>query len=325
MCRLILFSFLVSLNSLEFVVIPDYEPWAETLFSKGEVKDYVSASLWDKVRFLLNKEGHTITAATSSELKTSKMDSVYIIWNFNNQKLKKISKKNLILLVFEPPSVMSKLHEDEYLDKFSKVLTWEDRRVDGKKFIKYYHPVCYPMISDTILFNDRKLCTIMAANKKSKYKGEIYTERRKAIQYFNQYPSQFDLYGPGWEKEKYSTYCGIVDSKIDALRRYKFSFCYENTVGMNGYITEKIFDCFLAGVIPVYLGAPNILEEVPANCFIDKRNFATYKDLHNYLLSISEEEFTSYIENIRLYLASEKAKAYTCDNFARTITAALLK
>lgn len=84
---------------------------------------------------------------------------------------------------------------------------------------------------------------------------------------------------------------------------------------MKGYITEKIFDCFQAGVVPVYLGASNIQDEVFSNCFIDKREFKTYEELHAYLQTITEEEYNAYIENIRIYLTSDSARLYTQDAF----------
>ena len=56
------------------------------------------------------------------------------------------------------------------------------------------------------------------------------------------------------------------------LRKYRFSFCLENSI-TNGYISEKIFDCLYAGVIPLYLGAPNINNYVNKYCFIDLRKF----------------------------------------------------
>ena len=87
----------------------------------------------------------------------------------------------------------------------------------------------------------------------------------------------------GWQKEGFKTYQGSVEDKIAATRGYKFSICYENTRGVPGYITEKIFDSFQAGVVPVYLGAPNITDEVPAGCFIDRRKFSSYQKLHAYL------------------------------------------
>jgi hypothetical protein len=42
-----------------------------------------------------------------------------------------------------------------------------------------------------------------------------------------------------------------VDSKKNTLEKYKFSICYENARDIPGYITEKIFDCFFAGCVPI--------------------------------------------------------------------------
>ena len=326
MIRVVLFMLICCssyLQSLHFVFVPDYEPRVETFFSKDEILNYDKASLWNKIKYLLNREGHSVSTSLLKNLPIKKggNDVRYVIFNTppHLSKLSEINYRLLNLIVFEPPSVLPKLHTNEYYSQFSKVLTWEDDRVDGKKFLKYYHPVCYPMISEIVPFVERKLCTIMAANKRSKFIGEIYSERRLAIAYFDRFPDQFDLYGPGWEKRNYQTYKGQVESKIDALKNYKFSICYENTQGMNGYITEKIFDCMYAGVVPVYLGAPNIAEDIPSNCFIDKRNFSTYEELHKHLINISEAEFNCYLDNMRAFLISKEAKKYTLDGFALSI------
>lgn len=55
-----------------------------------------------------------------------------------------------------------------------------------------------------------------------------------------------------------SAYGGEVFSKHDTLSKYKFSVCFENGKNLSGFITEKIFDCFSAGTIPIYWGADNI-------------------------------------------------------------------
>ncbi|WP_226896450.1 glycosyltransferase family 10 domain-containing protein [Poseidonibacter ostreae] len=62
---------------------------------------------------------------------------------------------------------------------------------------------------------------------------------------------------------------------------------------MPGYITEKIFDSFFAGCVPVYLGADNITEHIPKECFIDKREFDTYEKLYKYLKNMSDEEYVT--------------------------------
>ena len=47
---------------------------------------------------------------------------------------------------------------------------------------------------------------------------------------------------------------GKIRNKIKFLSSYKFSITMENTEGQ-GYISEKIFDSFMAGKIPIYYGS----------------------------------------------------------------------
>ena len=49
-----------------------------------------------------------------------------------------------------------------------------------------------------------------------------------------------------WQKEK-----------LDYLRAFKFSIAFENSRRI-GYVTEKLYDAFLADTIPVYWGDPNL-------------------------------------------------------------------
>lgn len=55
---------------------------------------------------------------------------------------------------------------------------------------------------------------------------------------------------------------GVRCSKHGALRRYPFHFSAENSA-VPDYVTEKAFDALEAGVVPVYLGAPNGAEFLP--------------------------------------------------------------
>jgi len=80
---------------------------------------------------------------------------------------------------------------------------------------------------------------------------------------------------------------------------------------IKGYITEKIFDCFAAGVVPIYWGASNIEEFVDKGCFIDRKKFANNNDLYYFIKNMKKEEYENYLENIRLYLISEKAQLFS--------------
>ncbi|URE43494.1 hypothetical protein MUK42_15354 [Musa troglodytarum] len=55
---------------------------------------------------------------------------------------------------------------------------------------------------------------------------------------------------------------GKVD-KVEALKRYKFSFAFENS-NEEDYVTEKFFQSLVAGAIPVVVGAPNIQDFAPS-------------------------------------------------------------
>lgn len=62
-------------------------------------------------------------------------------------------------------------------------------------------------------------------------------------------------------------------TKLDILRRYRFNLAYENCIDRD-YVTEKWFDCLLAGCVPVYLGAPNIADFAPApDSYVDASTF----------------------------------------------------
>ncbi|MCL1721757.1 glycosyltransferase family 10, partial [Vibrio parahaemolyticus] len=54
---------------------------------------------------------------------------------------------------------------------------------------------------------------------------------------------------------RYKSYKGSVESKTHTLKNYKFCICFENAQMIEGYITEKIFDCFFSATVPIYWGA----------------------------------------------------------------------
>lgn len=250
-----------------------------------------------------------------------------IPWPPMFEKLKTVLHK-VVIIIIEPPNVMP-TNFDPVLEKpFSKILTWDDTRIDNKKYFKHY-PVQsnLVMIDKIIAFHDKKLCTLIASNKQFSGKldswdrsYELYSKRREAILFFDRFAAnQFDLYGYGWEKAGYKTYKGIATSKTETLKKYRFAICYENCTNLKGWVSEKIFGCFIAGCVPVYLGADNILNYVPPECFIDKRKFSSLNDLYVFISSMKEEEYNRYLANIRKYLLSEQAQKFSIDYFIENL------
>jgi GR25 family glycosyltransferase involved in LPS biosynthesis len=77
--------------------------------------------------------------------------------------------------------------------------------------------------------------------------------------------------------------------KLEFLKDYKFSLTYENSKGA-GYVTEKILAAKAAGCVPIYWGAPDVVEDFPAGSFINANNFETSNDLIAAVKEIDEDD-----------------------------------
>lgn len=159
------------------------------------------------------------------------------------------------------------------------------------------------------------------------YVPDLYKLRLQAITHFAQ-GEDFHLYGVGWDKHVQGErvnrsairrcYRGAVPDKRSVLQNFRFCLCFENTV-FPGYITEKIFDCFFAGTIPVYLGPPDIERYIPTGCFIDARQFRSFAVLEEYLMSLREFEINAYRERILEFLGSDCFSPFTSSAFVTAI------
>lgn len=66
--------------------------------------------------------------------------------------------------------------------------------------------------------------------------------------------------------------------KLKFISRYKFKIVFENRVHP-GYITEKTYDSFLAGSIPIYKGAPNIADFFNPDAFINCADYNSFEEV----------------------------------------------
>ncbi len=242
---------------------------------------------------------------------------------YQNLDFTKYPKEKLVLFLWEPPTVTPFCYEKKFLENFGRVYTWDDSLVDDKKFFKFYYPELKEPLEKLPSFQERKLCTFISARLQSSYARELYSERERAIQFFERYPEDFEFYGRNWAKRNYQTYKGAPENKLEVLKNYRFCLCYENTKDIEGYVTEKIFDCFSTLSVPVYYGASNVEKYIPKKCFIDKRDFSSYEELYHYLKSMSEKEYLSYQEAIKKFLQSKEAQKFSVENFSNTFSEAV--
>jgi hypothetical protein len=119
-----------------------------------------------------------------------------IIYNYYPKKIKKTNKLT-ILLAMESIAVEKKLSSKEYLDQFDLAFTCNDKHVNNATI----HKINFSFNTKTINLDfpvKEKFLSCFSANKLSNHPLELYTERVKAIEYFNTAKSNFELYGSGW-------------------------------------------------------------------------------------------------------------------------------
>ncbi len=92
-------------------------------------------------------------------------------------------------------------------------------------------------------------------------------------------------------------------NKAEIYSKYDFAFCAAN-MRMSGYITEKIFDAFFCGCIPIYWGAPDVKSFIPADCFVDMDEFGGPDRAIDHCVAMSGEERATYRKAIERFLAS---------------------
>ncbi|HXH73866.1 MAG TPA: glycosyltransferase family 10 [Bacteriovoracaceae bacterium] len=258
----------------------------------------------------------------------------------NMQNLEDIKKYNLRPLAFfimEPPLVLIKPYKNlAYLSNlFEKVFIhnlegdcYSLQGVKVESLRKFYWPQPYPgVVNKYWEKSDRKLRVVIINGHhrpKRMLKKELYSDRIRWGVKLNEY-IPVDLFGRGWNKLlskaslwtpyifNYSRikkiYRGPCASKLEVMSQYEFALCFEN-LKMNGYITEKIFDCFYSGVIPVYLGGEDITKWIPSKCFIDLRNFKSAEVLAKHLKALGKIEKQHYRENAKKFLESSEGQKY---------------
>ena len=107
------------------------------------------------------------------------------------------------------------------------------------------------------------------------------------------------------------------------MARYRFALCYENNACQPGYVSEKIADCICARCVPIYYGSDGIEERVPADCFVNARQFRTLTDMKAFILAMPESGHRRYLDAMDEFCKSELAKKFTKRHLARCIAQAI--
>ena len=241
----------------------------------------------------------------------------------------------------------------EHLRRYLKVFAWNEELIDNRHILRLDYPNDLA-VRNLAGWHERPLfCVLIASNKALRYADAraLHGKRVEAIRHFETHaPELFSLYGQGWsippvqpgaigrlgkrlnewrarwqpDVRPFPSYRGRVGRKSEVLDRARFCICYENSRGSPGYVTEKIFDCFTSGCVPVYIGTPHAEPAIPAACFIDGDRFASPAELLDCLRSVSEAQFAAYQQAMRSFLLSPASARFANEHFCETVVTTIV-
>lgn len=294
---------------------------------------------FQQLRRTFEARGETI--ATIDTIDLDDIDTCVFIdpdYDYISRFLSHANPPTLVYLMREPPSVVPE-HTTAKLvtlsTLFDAVLTWNPSLAELDGFYEYNIPQYLRAEEGSPPpFEDQSLLTNVSSRKYSNHPEELYSEREFVIKYYDEHrPEAFNLYGQYWNqpprpadifyqrefpREEYDVYRGLADSKVEVYRDHRFALCFENMTGIDGYLTEKLFDCLRAGAVPVYWGAEDVTDYVPTECFVDYREFGSPVALDAHLRSIDEAEYREYVAAGRKFLACEP-DPLTPEQYAETV------
>jgi len=239
-------------------------------------------------------------------------------------------------IIMEPPVALPSIYKalPKITEAFERVYLpnihgrgYSLKGVDVSKLRKFYWPIPYNKVLEPYWSNVNRMKRVVVINGNHiplSRENEQYSLRIEAMTELSKI-GVIDLYGKGWNKwwshtsmwmpywlnrrKIMSIYKGTCKSKFKVLQNYEFCLCFEN-MAMDGYVTEKIFDCLYAGVVPLYMGAPNILDDVPKEVFIDCRNFSSWTEMWRYISKMPSLEIANIREAGRQFIEGKRVNIF---------------
>lgn len=244
---------------------------------------------------------------------------------------------NTVLVVNEPEVVIPQHAQSRIRKKFDLIL--EVGRPWAKPKLKW--PQTWLPVSD----NSERLNRVVLVNadKWSFMRGQHYWLRAAAASKIE----TVDVFGFGWERPlfvrlshrlfellrtissrsvpnfqgftkilaKPNSYKGSISNKNIAMSIYKVALVVENS---SEFLTEKLFDAWFAGCIPVYLGPPVEAFGIPEHLIVPVKEL----NVHGVRKALDEalaKNREAFIQDLNEFLASEDAAKWKANAALKAI------
>jgi hypothetical protein len=262
----------------------------------------------------------------------------YIAYNFSSRDrktIKKFTTRNRILFISEPKVVLPNNFKRRIRRKFGLIISDDIQNRDeylqrGQYFLENMSTATYEnKIPKAILVN---------ANKISLMKNNNYGFRKRSARKLK----FIDLYGYGWDlslidrlkilvieignsiknyrfinlRSVYDWITAVpksngpIKDKNEVMKRYKFSLIIEN---QDTYLSEKIFDSFFSGCIPIYIG-PNLENyPIPKGLYIQSKK--EIKSVEESFQAVNELDYEKWFQLLTAWLTDSKTIQYWGEDY----------
>lgn len=212
--------------------------------------------------------------------------------------------RNIVLCVTEPKSV--KIYPNSYYRQFGRVasfykfknmenigikipiLPWmAGIRFDTRKNIWIDDDMMTYRELSMNLDTDRIDRILILTSNKTLSRG--HRQRLKFALYLKEkMPDSIDLFGQGFTP---------FEDKYEILKKYRYTLVIENSQFPN-YVTEKLFDAYLAECFPVYIGCQNLADYISPKAYMDCKLNCTRSVIHELKSMISDDVYDDSREAI---------------------------
>lgn len=211
-----------------------------------------------------------------------------------------IPKERRILFIVEPPEVRNYISAKYYIEQFGFIVSQYDiPSYTGKVIIS--SPCLGWTAGSSGVMNSLNKALAYTLPEKTKALSIITslkqktTYQKRRIKFLREAQKEFvgvlDCYGRDFNP---------IDDKLKAIAPYKYHLVIENS-RLPNYWTEKLIDAWAGWALPVYCGAPNILEHIPDKNgieIIDVDNIpSALKKIHEL---IDDDVYSSRLEAIKI-------------------------
>jgi hypothetical protein len=226
-----------------------------------------------------------------------------------------------ILYTIESPNIRHKEQwSGEFIERyFTDVITyWEDIRYNVRMYrYPFIHRLNMKVDKKYLSKNKEKgtICIVLENRKNDqRYKIdgiELKAQDKLREEYVREMPEIY-CYGRGWKeiegkkdmyiehKEENHDRSKDTRKSKDYYQKHRFALIIENC-NAKGYVSEKIFDAWMVGTIPIYYG--NMTERykkkmgITDEMYIDAKKYSA-KELGERMKNITKEEIEKYEEEI---------------------------